>query len=234
MIGKASPTIISCHPSIPRLNASRDDMNLSAGMLISRSNPANPSPWNNPKKNIAPIFDRLLQTNNLPFKNTEVNATYAIEMAIIGSTIRELNTSIPVPASINVMLCAIVKIPVSFKISFQDTNTKRSDKTNSIWSGPLRICPTPIRKKSYILSRREVLLFRIIFSISAPFSNLFANSGVWLTANCLISSGVAFGFFCTYSCSSFGMSSWAPRDDDIPKNPIGTNKIIKKWIIIFL
>ena len=131
-IGNASPTMTSCHHSIPRLNASSDDTNLSDGISISRSNPAKPSPWNNPKKNMATILDLLLHRNKLFHKNTEVKATYTIERAIIGSTIRELNTSMPVPASSRVMLWAIVKIPVNLKMSFHDTNTKRSERINKI------------------------------------------------------------------------------------------------------
>ena len=74
-IGKASPTITNCPHSIPRLNARRDEMNLSDGILISLSSPANPSPWNNPKKNMATILDLLLHRNTLSHKNTEVKAT---------------------------------------------------------------------------------------------------------------------------------------------------------------
>ena len=177
-IRNAIHTITSCHHSIPRLNASNDETNLSDGILISLSNPANPRPWNNPKKNIAIIFDLLPQINSLSHKNTEVKATQAIERAIMGSTIRELNTSIPVPASSRVMLWAIVKIPVNLKMSFHDINTKRSDRTNKIWSGPSRICSTPTQKKSNILSMNDVLLFLTILSISAQFWNLLANSGV--------------------------------------------------------
>ena len=131
-IGNASPTMTNCHHSIPRLNASSDEMNLSDGILISLSSPANPRPWNNPKKNMATILDLLLHRNTLSHKNTEVKATYAIERAIIGSTILELNTSAHVPASIRVILCARVNTLVSFKISFHDTNTKRSDRINKI------------------------------------------------------------------------------------------------------
>ena len=131
-IGKASATMTNCPHSIPRLNARRDEMNLSHGISISRSNPAKPSPWNNPKKNIAIILDLLPHRNTLSHKNTEVKATYAIERAIIGSTILELNTSAHVPASIRVILCARVNTLVSFKISFHDTNTKRSDRINKI------------------------------------------------------------------------------------------------------
>ena len=131
-IGNASPTMTSCHHSIPRLNARRDEMNLSDGISISRSSPANPSPWNNPKKNIAIILDLLPHRNTLSHKNTEVKATQAIERAIIGSTILELNTSAHVPASIRVILCARVNTLVSLKISFHDINTKRSDRINNI------------------------------------------------------------------------------------------------------
>lgn len=209
MIGNAIHTITSCHHSIPRLNASNDETNLSDGILISLSSPANPRPWNNPKKNIAIILDRLPQINSLSHKNTDVKATYAIERAIIGSTIRELNTSMPVPASSSVILWAIVKIPVNLKMSFHDMNTKRSESTNKIWSGPLSMCHTPIRKKSNMLSKIEVFWFLTILSMAAQFWNLFANSGVWLYANCCISSGVASGLAWIYSCNARGMSSWA-------------------------
>ena len=209
MIGNAIHTITSCHHSIPRLNASNDETNLSDGILISLSSPANPRPWNNPKKNIAIILDLVPQINSLSHKNTDVKATYAIERAIIGSTIRELNTSMPVPASSSVILWAIVKIPVNLKMSFLDMNTKRSDRTNKIWSGPLRIWLTPILKKSNILSMSDVSLSLIILRISAQFWNPLANSGVWLYANCCISSGVASGLAWIYSCNARGMSSWA-------------------------
>lgn len=178
IIGNAIHTITSCHHSIPRLNASNDEANLSDGILISLSSPANPRPWNNPKKNIAIILDLFPQINSLSHKNTDVKATYAIERAIIGSTIRELNTSMPVPASNSVILWAIVKIPVNLKMSFLDMNTKRSDRTNKIWSGPLRIWLTPILKKSNILSMSDVSLSLMILRISAQFWNLLANSGV--------------------------------------------------------
>lgn len=73
--GKANPTMSNCPHSIPRLKAMRDEMNLSHGISISRSNPAKPSPWNNPKKNMATILDLLLHRNKLFHKNTEVKAT---------------------------------------------------------------------------------------------------------------------------------------------------------------
>ncbi len=74
-IGNAKATIMSCPHSIPRLNERSDDMNLSSGTRISRRSHANPSPWNNPKKNIAPIFDLVFPKNRLPRRKTEVNAT---------------------------------------------------------------------------------------------------------------------------------------------------------------
>lgn len=130
--GKARATMISWPHSIPRLKERSDDINLSCGILISCNSHANPSPWNNPKKNMAAILDLFVQRNSFPFRNTEVNATYAIERAIIGSTIRELKTKIPVPASIKVILWASVKTAVSFSISRQDTNTRSMESTKSI------------------------------------------------------------------------------------------------------
>ena len=74
-IGNAKATIMSCPHSIPRLNARSDDMNLSSGTCISLKSHANPSPWNNPKKNIAPIFDLVFPKNKLPRRKTDVKAT---------------------------------------------------------------------------------------------------------------------------------------------------------------
>ncbi len=155
----------------------REEINLSCGILISRNNPANPRPWNSPKKKMANIFDLLFQKNHHFRKKTEVNATYAIEKAMMGSTIRELSTTIPVPARMRVILCASVNTHVSLRISFQETKTSKSERTKSIWSGQLKICQTQSLKKSYILSKSDVWLFLMIARISAPFLYLPANSG---------------------------------------------------------
>lgn len=117
---------------MPILKDKRDGINLSAGILISCKSPANPSPWNRPKKKIIPSFDLILPRYLLSLKNTLVIATTAIESAITGSTILELRVKIPEPASIKVMLWAKVKVPVYLRIVLIPENTNNNDRTNKM------------------------------------------------------------------------------------------------------